>query len=87
MVCMSPRHHFADYAKRNPKDYAAFSDQVWNSFVSVTHLIGLSKFFSFTPALEIINDPIKDGEAVGVALGEIYQFSQGIQEDTQNYPL
>jgi len=86
MVCMTPRH-FADYAKRDPKGYAAFSDQVWNSFVSVTHLIGLSKFFSFTPALEIINDPIKDGEAVGVALGEIYQFSQGIQEDTPNQPL
>ena len=84
---MSPRHHFADYAKRNPKEYAAFSDQVWNSFVSVTHLIGLSKFFSFTPALEIINDPIKDGAAVGVALGEIYQFSQGIEIDTPNHPL
>jgi len=84
---MSPRSHFADYAKRNPKQYQAFTDSVWNSFVSVTHAIGLSKFFSFTPALEIINDPIKDGEAVGVALGEIYQFSQGIQIDTPNHPL
>ena len=86
MVCMSPRH-FASYAKRDPKGYQAFSDSLWNSFVSVTHTIGLSKFFSFTPALEIINDPIKDGEAVGVALGEIYQFSQGIQIDTPNKPL
>lgn len=86
MVCMSPRY-FANYAKKDPKGYEAFSDSLWNSFVSVTHFVGLSKFFSFTPALEIINDPIKDGEAVGVALGEIYQFSQGIQEDTQNYPL
>lgn len=86
MVCMSPRY-FANYAKKDPKGYEAFSDSLWNSFVSVTHLVGLSKFFSFTPALEIINDPIKDGEAVGVALGEIYQFSQGIQEDTHNYPL
>lgn len=86
MVCMTPRH-FANYAKQDPKGYAAFSDSMWNSFVSVTHLIGLSKFFSFTPALEIINDPIKDGAAVGVALGEIYQFSKGIQIDTPNQPL
>ena len=84
---MSPRSHFADYAKRDPKGYAAFTDSVWNSFVSVTHMIGLSKFFSFTPALEIINDPIKDGEAVGAALGEIYQFSKGIEIDTPNNPL
>jgi len=84
---MSPRSHFADYAKRSPKEYQAFTDSVWNSFVSVTHMIGLSKFFSFTPALEIINDPIKDGEAVGAALGEIYQFSKGIQIDTPNQPL
>lgn len=87
MVCMSPRSHFADYAKRSPKEYQAFTDSVWNSFVSVTHMIGLSKFFSFTPALEIINDPIKDGEAVGAALGEIYQFSKGIEIDTPNNPL
>jgi hypothetical protein len=84
---MSPRSHFADYAKRSPKEYQAFTDSVWNSFVSVTHMIGLSKFFSFTPALEIINDPIKDGEAVGAALGEIYQFSKGIEIDTPNHPL
>ena len=84
---MSPRSHFADYAKRSPKEYQAFTDSVWNSFVSVTHMIGLSKFFSFTPALEIINDPIKDGEAVGAALGEIYQFSKGIEIDTPNNPL
>jgi hypothetical protein len=45
---MSPRH-FADYAKRYPKQYQAFSDNMWNGFVSITHTIGLSKFFSFTP--------------------------------------
>jgi hypothetical protein len=84
---MSPRSHFADYAKRSPKEYQAFTDSMWNSFVSVTHMVGLSKFFSFTPALEIINDPIKDGAAVGAALGEIYQFSKGIQIDTPNHPL
>jgi hypothetical protein len=46
---MSPRSHFADYAKRNPKQYKAFSDSMWNSFVTVTHAIGLSPYFSFTP--------------------------------------
>jgi len=45
---MSPRH-FAAYAKRDPKGYAAFSDSMWNSFVTVTHAIGLSPFFTFTP--------------------------------------
>ena len=43
------RDHFAQYAKQHPKEYQAFSNNVWNSFVSVTHTIGLSKFFSFTP--------------------------------------
>jgi len=45
---MSPRH-FANYAKNDPKGYNSFSDSVWNSFVTVTHKIGLSPFFSFTP--------------------------------------
>ena len=48
-IYMSPRSHFADYAKRNPKQYKAFSDSMWNSFVTVTHAIGLSPYFSFTP--------------------------------------
>ena len=46
---MSPRHHFAEYAKNNPREYQAFSDSMWNGFVSITHKIGLSPFFSFTP--------------------------------------
>jgi len=46
---MSPKHHFADYAKRDPKGYQAFSDNLWNSFVGVTHTIGLGAFFTFTP--------------------------------------
>lgn len=46
---MSPKNHFADYAKRDPKGYQAFSDSMWNSFVTVTHKIGLSPFFTFTP--------------------------------------
>jgi hypothetical protein len=45
---MSPRH-FAKYAKEHPKQYQAFSDSMWNSFVTVTHAIGLSPFFTFTP--------------------------------------
>jgi len=46
---MSPRHHFAEYARRDPKQYKAFSDSMWNTFVTVTHAIGLSPFFTFTP--------------------------------------
>ena len=45
---MSPRH-FAAYQKRDPKGYQAFSDSMWNGFVSITHKVGLSPFFSFTP--------------------------------------
>ena len=45
---MSPRH-FANYAKNNPQEYRAFSDSLWNGFVTATHAIGLSSFFSFTP--------------------------------------
>ena len=43
------RSHFADYAKRNPREYQTFSNNMHNAFVSMTHLIGLSKFFSFVP--------------------------------------
>jgi hypothetical protein len=46
---MSPRNHFADYQKRDPRGYQTFSDNMWNSFVTVTHAIGLGHFFSFTP--------------------------------------
>jgi len=73
---MSPRSHFADYAKRYPKQYQAFSDSMWNGFVSVTKTIGLGTFFSFTPAHSVIDDPISDGEAVGAALAEIYLEAQ-----------
>ena len=45
---MSPRH-FADFARRDPKQYQAFSDNMWNSFVVITHTIGLNRFFTFTP--------------------------------------
>lgn len=46
---MSPRHHFADYMKNDPKGYQTFSDNMWNSFVTITHTVGLNRFFSFTP--------------------------------------
>lgn len=45
---MSPRH-FANYAKQDPQGYQAFSDSMWNTFVTVTHAIGLNRFFTFTP--------------------------------------
>ena len=66
---MSPRH-FANYAKNNPIEYQSFSDNVWNSFVTVTHTIGLNKFFSFTPdfsapAAEPVSGHFKEGEIPG----------------------
>ncbi len=66
---MSPRH-FANYAKNNPKDYQSFSDNMWNGFVTVTHAIGLNRFFTFTP------DFLQglDGEAIGKQLGEVYNL-------------
>ena len=46
---MTPRH-FAEYAKRDPKQYQAFSDSMWNGFVSITkHVPIVGRFFSFTP--------------------------------------
>ena len=48
-LSMSPRH-FANYAKENPKGYAAFSDSMWNGFVSITKYVPIiNRFFSFTP--------------------------------------
>jgi hypothetical protein len=47
---MSPRH-FANYRSNDPEGYKAFSDSMHNTFVSITHKIGLGKFFSFTPAV------------------------------------
>jgi hypothetical protein len=70
------RDHFANYAKQQPKEYNAFSDAMWNSFVSVTKVVGLGKFFSFTPEKLDITD--YDPELTGAALGEVFNFSQGI---------
>jgi hypothetical protein len=65
---MSPKSHFADYAKRDPKGYQTFSDNMWNSFVTVTHKIGLAPFFSFTP--EFLDG--LDAEKIGKQLGNVY---------------
>lgn len=47
---MSPRH-FAAYAKNDPKGYQAFTDNMWNGFVSITkHVPIVNRFFSFSPA-------------------------------------
>ena len=48
-IYMTPRQHFANLRQSDPVAYRKGSDQVWNTFVSVTHKIGLSSFFSFTP--------------------------------------
>jgi hypothetical protein len=73
------RDHFAQYAKKDPKDYSAFSDSLWSSFVTVTKVVGLGKFFSFTPEKLDIKD--YDPELTGTALGEVYNFSQGIDNN------
>lgn len=76
---MTPRH-FANYAKQNPQDYAVFSNNLWNGFVTVTHAIGLSKFFTFTP------DFVQglDAEAIGKQLGTVYELSQGSEDSTHS---
>ena len=66
---MSPRNHFAEYAKNNPKAYRAFSDSMWNGFVSITHTIGLGQFFSFTP--DFLLPPTTEQATGKFAEGEI----------------
>ena len=72
---MSPRH-FSNYAKEDPKGYAAFSDSMWNGFVSVTHAIGLSKFFTFTP--DFVQGP---------KAASLEQKSQGPEEESNHSSL
>jgi hypothetical protein len=45
---MSPRH-LSNLRQSDPIAYRKGEDQVWNTFVSITHKVGLSNFFSFTP--------------------------------------
>lgn len=79
---MSPRH-FAEYQKRDPKGYQAFSDSMWNGFVSITkHVPIMGRFFSFTPDFiyEVVETE-EQAKALGVGLGEVYNFSQGIENN------
>lgn len=73
---MSPRH-FANYAKNNPEDYQAFSDNLWNSFVSVTKGIPVvNRFFSFTPAeLPGVSEDLLNPRRIGRELGKVYKQS------------
>lgn len=63
-----PRH-FAEYQRRDPKGYQAFSDNMWNSFVVITHAIGLNRFFTFTP--DFLQEDKLDLAAGRFAPGEI----------------
>jgi hypothetical protein len=77
------RDHFAQYAKSQPKEYQTFSDSLWNGFVGITHTIGLSKFFSFTPIPPAV--PAPKSPTGRFAPGEI----DGDQDKphTQNPPI
>jgi hypothetical protein len=66
------RDHFAQYAKAKPAEYKAFSDSVWNGFVSATKVVGLGKFFSFTP---VDLAPDLDPQKIGEQLGQVYNES------------
>ena len=77
-------HHFANYRKQDPKGYEQFSTGLWNGFVSITHKVGLNRFFSFTPEFlsdEIDYEDAQAAQALGEALGEIYAFSNGVPID------
>jgi hypothetical protein len=79
------RDHFAQYMRENPQEYKAFSDSMWNGFVSITkHVPIVNRFFSFTPDFldEVIDyEDLDAGQALGEALGQVYGFSQGIPID------
>jgi len=77
---VSPRH-FANYRKNDPEGYKTFSDNLWNSFVVVTHAIGLNRFFTFTPDfLEGL-----DGKAIGKQLGNVYNLTNEDQQATGRF--
>jgi len=71
---MTPRH-FAEYAKNNPEEYQAFSDSLWNGFVSVTkHIPIVNRFFSFTPAdFSAVDQEILKPRKIGRELGKVYK--------------
>jgi hypothetical protein len=41
-------HHFGNAFRFNPTGYKRSEDKVWNTFVVITHMIGLTSF-KFTP--------------------------------------
>jgi hypothetical protein len=41
-------HHWDSYFRFNPRDAKRAEDKVWNTFVVITHMIGL-RSFKFTP--------------------------------------
>jgi len=43
-----PRH-FSRLYQQDPHAYIESQNHVWNTFVSITHKVGLKHFFSFTP--------------------------------------
>lgn len=44
------RDHFSQYRQAKPQEYKAFSDSLWNGFVSVTKYVPVvNRFFTFTP--------------------------------------
>lgn len=71
---MSPRH-FAEYQKRDPQGYQAFSDNLWNGFVSVTKYVPIvNRFFSFTPAdFSGVPQEVLDPRKIGRELGKVYK--------------
>ena len=71
---MSPRH-FAAYQQRDPKGYQAFSDNMWNGFVSITkHVPIVNRFFSFTPAeFQAVDQLMLNPHNIGRELGKVYK--------------
>ncbi len=80
------RDHFAQYKKANPEEYKAFSDSLWNGFVSVTKSIPIvNKFFSFTPDFPVSRQNQEPGSfsaeelealnprQIGRELGKVYK--------------
>lgn len=59
---MSPRH-FANLRQSDPAAYKKGEDKVWNTFVGITHTIGLNRFFTFTP--DFLPGPAKGEKITG----------------------
>ena len=81
---MSPRH-FAAYAKQYPKQYQAFSDNMWNGFVSITkHVPIVGRFFSFSPA-EFLPQAKSENKITMEQISSPYlAFLPGDEDETPN---